>query len=946
MVDSIMTKMLMSLPVVVVLVLLRIVHTNSTIISTTTSLPVLTEAPPRERYEGDNRQKESTGQIPSSLVLSPVTDPLVSPESNSINIRRSKLSPSQNANNRRSNIFGNRHTQFAMRNSSVLQDSTRVHVKHCSIKVLPHSAKFLAREILRHKHYFADLELIFNNGEFTYKSLPNVIQPGRWVWTYNSSDTPFAYLSWPPNFSTLSIGLLDKHTIRAYLKLRVKPDNCSLIQGQPSSDRAVGNAMRKVMIKYLIPVNSDYKFLLPANDEYNTSSWCYLTTVAGLNTTVWYEFGVYMGLYVRGLKYTCCHLKLINRGVDTRSLQCNQVPEMWDECSDATFAIGFILFAFSPLILMNLMITSAITEPGTHNTRSRARAGGTLPSSGEYEEIPSSSESDCEDSECVYMDGNSPITVSTLICGFCGLSGAVPQAASRIRRFLFVLLCPVLVYINVCVLHLIPGQYQLAVDKVVHGIPTGLESVVAGYEVSRHMFMPVIGGPYVFVALYHVAGLIIVVWPPDLGFVLASGVHTQINSAVGSPLTLSPQTLEELSLVQYTTHAGYRKVFSFMWAQLYALLNPQFWKLAIKLQIQRGRVLLSPRRRNCKSRASRVLPKLLWFIFAIPNIIIYIVYCILEMICCLAYYGIPLISFMTIATKGFTRVLLDVLPSQPVAPANTNINKCMHMAVQVRVYLIRAVTCFLFLLLFYAWCFCLMIILQFSFNYMAVTVIYVFLAALVYPGYSVGYIFFSLTFLYYIWKVLTAIGVGYLKLLSDVVDVSLSLSREPLCQVDNNNKVVVTNIHTDGIHMLRLNNVDIDLTDEQITKLARGDSYKTKQYRYVHYNIENRPGIQRELFLYAVRKHKPVHIQVFMACLHITLIAALLTFSENILSHFASTSDKHVDGVMQVLALAVVGFLPRVIAIVFFHADDEFQHADLRRQLQNTLAVYWDNVVE
>ncbi|VDI15521.1 Hypothetical predicted protein [Mytilus galloprovincialis] len=100
--------------------------------------------------------------------------------------------------------------------------------KECIISFTPSSKQYFTYKVMKYKFKFVPIHLRFLNlssqTEIHYTRC--VIQPMDWIWTFRGVEGNYGgrqYLTWPPEYGTLSIGMLKAHTsIPLHMNLTVQ----------------------------------------------------------------------------------------------------------------------------------------------------------------------------------------------------------------------------------------------------------------------------------------------------------------------------------------------------------------------------------------------------------------------------------------------------------------------------------------------------------------------------------------------------------------------------------------------------------------------------------------------------------------------------------------------------------------------------------------------------
>ncbi|CAG2223705.1 unnamed protein product [Mytilus edulis] len=334
------------------------------------------------------------------------------------------------------------------------------------------------------------------------------------MWTFVPPGGGKFYISWPVDYFVYSFGLLDTHSLKYPVKLYVQtdPENCSILFGGNNTIQELSNALYNM---------SEY-YLFKLNDLYEYSYWCYITTNSKFRDSTWYMLNQYLGVPLQLFGYKCCR-----NFVEKRKAICDIRNEnIWNIYQLLPYYIGIIVMAYFPLVVVKI---------GKHAIDS----GEDLENSGT--QLLSL---DTKDTDFLFLKQRGPISISKLLFGLFGLGDRHPLLVSRIRRTLFVLLTPIIVYVFLLIYH---GLGQDLIKEIVkHKIPCGFMSLLGGFTESRDLFLPMFGGPVISLILYNIVGMIVILVPVDLSKILELGLPPD-TKPFSTLLMLDIATIEKFS---------------------------------------------------------------------------------------------------------------------------------------------------------------------------------------------------------------------------------------------------------------------------------------------------------------------------------------------------------------------------------------------------------------
>ena len=734
----------------------------------------------------------------------------------------------------------------------------------CNLTVHKKSAQYFKYELETWSPNFANLELKFL-GNTTINRTEDIILPMQWFWTYYSPDGYFPYLKWPVDFSILSLGLLSARSLPVpiYIDLEVHTPNCSLVMGQEPTTIAIASALKKMTEDYLMPINPR---------SYSYSYYCFLAERPGERDTLDYFLGVYLGFPSDFEGYNCCRTDIEKtKKSNNLRINClvNQVKKMY-QCTVIPFIISLVVFAYFPIFLTS--VSSDLVK--LDNNLADNMADNTL------------------DEEWVYLSGRSPLTFTAMLCGLCGLSKKHPVVVSRIRRFLFMLLSPCVIYIQL----LVYRDNDLVNAFIRHGNPMAYLSMLGGFEKSRTLFLPMFGGPYILLVMFYVGSFVFIFLPKSLNSILENGISKAYNPYINelNLLSLSDDKVEQLSSIPVCKHHGYARLANRCKAGFFMVLNTKFWRYVFDVQIERFMII----RRYIQVRSGR--KRVLITFTLIPFLLsIYVIGSFLESIFCICLYGIPLLSFIKFVVTSYMKSIMAIFHcgnEADVSDLRTSGYCRFHKPIRI------TLTVFIGLVFVY-FCFSFCTIFCTSLSFLSQILVFSLLAVIVYPAYSFGYLFFGLAFFYYFCKLLQGFGEVYFELLLDAVEISDRLDSNSATQETDDN-IAVT---------------------------------QTKKLRYRNYKM----GIPRDLFVLLVRKYRPVHIHVIKSLMRLVLILSLIIVTITVVLGGSYQQKAAISEVIHVIFIVAIGALPRILELAVSTLNESVKKDIEIRKMTEFIEQYW-----
>ncbi|XP_069128417.1 uncharacterized protein [Argopecten irradians] len=768
----------------------------------------------------------------------------------------------------------------------------------CKLEILPYSAAYFADWVTNLDANLAHLKLEFvnNTGIIAHiNHTSDVVLPRKIIWTYVSSKESFRYTKWPIDFNILSLGLLDGHSLHKEVKLylNVTSTDCPMVLGSKNNSKLISEAMLNFTTHYF---KADRKY----------SIWCYYSEIEGFENSTLYNIGRHLLFPGIAVGYKCCKQRK-NLRTFRFYYHCNNFVSTYStESTLVPFIFGAVLFAYFPILLMRFAHCME-TYDGLHLSRHYK----------DYGEIETTTSGEEEGQHGMVNDGlqwtflnsNGPVSFSKYMFTFCTVSDKFPVLASRLRRLLFVFLSPVVIYIKLAVYNKYFGDViHAALDRK---LPIGFLSMLGGVQESRGNFLPYLGGPFMVLSLYFLIGVFLLVIPEKLSFHLENVLPSFEDMKPSSTLLqMNMNAVEQLSLLKCSQFTGYTKVCTVIQAKLFMMFNPQTWLWLLCWQTQRWRLCVSkyffwfP----CFTRFPLVIIKCL-------GLVLYICICVVELIVVVCVQCLPVIHFLLLSLKAYYAA---------VSGGARNQRRPLRTVLGIFVTLCMSCFIFAFSLIFIN-----------SSTFVANVCIYVYLSILVYPSYSFAYIFFVGTTAYYITEIVTSFRERYLRLLRQIIEISLKLQQE--LREDNKayieNETLNINMNLHSVNRVNLNGFEISLKGSEIPFLTTNDNHE-----YVKY-LHNCPGIPSQLFEEIVRYMKPIYITMCYSLVQIVFICALAFISLYLVSKHNKSAD--VGGLMHVISVLVVGIIPRAVHALVSRSKRGVVKEEHTQYVTETIKTFW-----
>ncbi|XP_060604581.1 uncharacterized protein LOC132757341 [Ruditapes philippinarum] len=517
----------------------------------------------------------------------------------------------------------------------------------CKVVVKNPSAKIFQQVLKKHNPHFVQFHIQLQSKTHLYKvnKTADVFQPGRWYWTLGLDSKPYQFLSWDIRYGILSFGLLDFKTALVPKIFMQVYGECNLTLGTEETSSIITNA--------LIPlITIEHTFNEAVQNEENF--FCYLTFDNNMRDKIVYLASVYFLYPITYFNYNCCFLKY-NFTSETFNDNCSKEKghKYWTHVISFNIILGILIIGFCPIPLFKLFAW--------------------LSQSDGIKVVPGSDDEN-DQKEWVYANGEHPLSFFDIMSfEGIGIDKKWPVLVSRIRRFFCLILAPLVIYIE---LYMntdgigvwTKGDKITVKDAVDVGTPVGFMALLGDPSNRHKVFVPALGGAVGITALYFVLGFFYLVLPKSLKSVVNNGLPNSnalyesfgINSdtegqrfrciVIKSPLLFGARDIIKMSKINVGAgllECGYTKGGTLMRCNFYMLFTSQFWRLVWHIQISR----------ICFIRDRMPMILCLLGVICIP---IYIAICLLEMLMCILYFGVPFFFFLVIMIRAAMRIIPDL----------------------------------------------------------------------------------------------------------------------------------------------------------------------------------------------------------------------------------------------------------------------------------------------
>ena len=566
----------------------------------------------------------------------------------------------------------------------------------CILNVTQESINSFVHEILLHDLCFVFLNLQFTD-DLVVSGIPDVVDEHVWVWTYPGKKGGQEFLSWPLHFGIWSMGILYSYIGEPInIKIYNTSGNCADLQvGDNLTDVTISAAL--IHLIDAIESTKHGEML----KSYEHGFFCYKERMI-LKSEFRYNMCKYIICPLETMRYSCrsyVHgLEYTNVSITNAKIYFNHDSLWWE----GPIVLAVLLFTFSPILILAWANKCSIGIVD----------------------------------EYIFQDGSDQITISNVILSPL-LSVCRNNKYHSRQLLLFSLPCLSLSVVGLQMFLDYCFVYDVYIKSIKKGVLMGLESMLAGFIESEHNFLPHLGGPYIACICYVTIACLLLLVPKSISSTLEIG--TNICSS-GIPLNLNIHVQERFGSNLIQNKHGFIRVTNMLHARFNCVINSQFWKFVINLQIVRWR----------KFHTSKLR------LFMLP---VLICVCIFENILCLLVYGSPAIGFALIVFRSY-RVFLR----QYTTP-----RLCRPLIWVADFYLLISIAFVFFMLtnIFLDAC-----------TFFSRLCIFTYTGVIVYPKLAYGYLILVITILYYMREYSCKFTAYFNNLLNSIIQVCESVEAE------------------------------------------------------------------------------------------------------------------------------------------------------------------------
>ena len=641
-------------------------------------------------------------------------------------------------------ILSNRHIDKSRGTDdklNTLERNVNVTSDKCELRLINSSMDQFRHTVFYSDASFVYLHLVTSPGSgVVLNAGSDTVGAKVWVWTFLGSEGAFEYLLWPTEYGIWSLGLLYEYVINKPMEIgleRVR-GNCSNIEvGHKEDDLIIAKAFEGLVLQMM--------HLGPHEEDiYGPSFFCYKKRMFIKQHSI-YTLCKHIVCPVEAMKRVCCTY-MYNRTVGHRNMVCPKFATfefdmLWWAVPTV---ISVFLFVYSPIIMLYIAhkLTSKAKSESTVQLSSRKMANVV----GQSDESTSLVH-DANPGDLLLLAGYDHVTLQNTLftpcmCIWTRYRGDAHSGrrACIYRSLRLILPFASLVVIVVQILIDYHFLYNYVLESIDKGVPLGFRSMLGGYERSKRIFLPYFGGPYIATSVYLFITCLLLLIPESFENTLASSLHIRSNELECSPLIMNVRTIGMLGSMRISNREGYNKIYRFLLAEFYMLLNKRFWYHCITIQSERW---------------TRLAPYTIC-LFLLP---FYCIMCVLELIATVMLYGLPIISLGVIMVRSYISSF-----------SRGHGQGCC------------ATMCYFFMTIILTIC-VLFSVFMFCTIFLDATLfvsrifIFTFTGIIEYPKTAYGYMIFAFTIFYYFWESMNDFSLMYRKLFKDTIVAAESAHR-------------------------------------------------------------------------------------------------------------------------------------------------------------------------
>jgi hypothetical protein len=467
-------------------------------------------------------------------------------------------------------------------------------------------------------------------------------------------------------------------------------------------------------------------------------------------------------------------------------------------------------------------------------------------------------------------------------------------------------------------------------DFVDVGTPVGFLALLGDASNRHKVFVPALGGPVGITALYFVLGFFFLVLPKCLKNVVNNGLpvsyifceNPSVNNDEGrqcpscrsiqSPLLFGANDIINLSQINVDPadlKPGYTKSGTLMRCNFYMLFSMKFWRLVWRIQITRACFICDR------------MPMLLFFL-SVVCIPLYIVICLLEILLCLLYFGVPFFFFLIVMIRAAMNMIPDLR------------KKYTMFSYIFSFHFIRYLCNFILFISILVFAYCNYLLIVASLRFISKVITYCFIAVVIFPSVSFGNIFLFVVIVYYIIRQLKLFSYNYTSILLSAVTISKRINKTQNHVTCFNGHLTVSNVMLNELMGIEVNGRFLETSQNIALSNTRENVIEMKI-------AEHSYGIPNELFQLLIRKYRPMHKYVLSLLLRVSVLIFWVLLFLIITHNYCLVPDDQIAEVLHVIFIIAVGALPKLIESN--HISHSYSPKDKieKKFMEQTIIEYW-----
>jgi hypothetical protein len=461
-----------------------------------------------------------------------------------------------------------------------------------------------------------------------------------------------------------------------------------------------------------------------ANVEYGFGSVCYQERIY-IHSHFLYGLCLHIVCPFEALGYKCCRTEFVYQNNSTRVVCDGRIIHFDNAWWDVPFLVGILMFAYVPILLVK-QLQKPTEKSGYHV----------------LDLLEQNTNTDVK-----WLIANPLSFCSIIQAYFASFAEMFPRLSGIAMRILIIFSCLFILAVQLLMHYFYDYEYTVALIEA--GVPMAFRSMIAGFNGSKHNFMPRLGGPFVALEIYLVTTVILVCIPRDLETFINKGIPNNDQLSV-SPLTIDLKTRGKLGAVfDIERQSGFHKMYSLMKSHIFMLINPSFWRLVIQMQLRRFTGLINT------TASRKTIKVVLALLLCIPY---FCIFCAIESILTLVYYGFPIFLFFQVTVCAYCNGIKTKFGSLGT------FGKIVQYILTTVVVAMLVFNIYILTGVFID-----------SFHFLTRIIMFTFTGLIAYPSTTYGYFVFAITVMMYVAEATQQIRTGYSNLFTYVRECCLKV---------------------------------------------------------------------------------------------------------------------------------------------------------------------------